>query len=481
MDSLVLGLITKIRTDQRIADSLKKAAIEREERADSLLREIQQIARKANSAATRAIINQLILDVANLKRQNADTDSIQRRAIASFLLNEENDDPSELRFDIYQALSTATDDLRSLNAHFDEVQDVLYDTDKDLLFSAGSDGYIRIWRWGDDSNNYENIHSFRHSNNNIGIRALALDNRERRFLLSGDNNGRTYLWDTWLFQEGSIQTTFLETRRIFTDAAVDQLIPNGHNQDSVFFFAISTDGQVAEITVLNEKIIDVGQPSYFKGKNVLSLSASPETILIAFTDLTGYRVQLLNPAVMTIKHSFDLDPDTKINTSAFAKNGRHFALGRDSSQILFLENKSGIWEETEINLSDGEEAITISNLSFVQNDKYLVAIGTDNNARVWEIDPEVSLLPTESQPLIIDIGTWGKKVAEIPARGAILAVAGRDHSIKVFSFTEDSMVEKISHSMGIKPEDGLTDPHFQKIISDYNINALEGFGGLNSQ
>ena len=454
-----------------------------------------------------ALARQYILNVDNLDEQGANRESMNKIALLAFLNSYEFllKDTLDLRAGIYQSLSTASGDYELVNeeGHFDKIRGLIFYSKEDVLLTAGDDGYVNFWKKvenGIDSKKYRIISFLEQNIEPAFISSIYVD-PVNEILLTGDERGFVKIYNLPdLFKEFTNRSERLEKRmnrcqkkrntrwlnifdrentmvrrigkirkksekakkltsrphitQVFYDSGVIRFLGDGNK-----LFATNTNGRILELFLeprrkflsnkLNPNKLKINFTSPLSEINLLNGKAvdfNSEKSLMAFQEAESFQFKIRN---LTSKRNYsfpqDLVPGEIIYTIAFNEKGDLLAAGGKSGRLYLWKINGEEVQPIEIPAKDllMKHGASIMELAFAGEYKYLISGGGDQKVRVWELNQNPDTLISK-RPLEIETHSWVSHIA-LNSKGTQprVAVTGTDAVIKIFSLSEEHIVEEI--------------------------------------
>ena len=313
--------------------------------------------------------------------------------------------------------------IRTLTGHEEEIADLSFSPDSQMLASTDFDGVIMLW----DPQTGRNIRTLRHENDDDPVYAVSFS-PDGQMLASGDSDGVIVLWNP---RDGKRIRTFKNTNRITQlgfspdgrilasqsaeEGDSDKVIvllwdPRtgkrvrtlNHQEDDVYFGGFSPDGRMLATPYSDDKLV-LWEPHNgkrirtFENKiQIASISFSPDGKVLAASDFdesimlwdphNGRRINVID------SEKYDVD------SVSFSPDGRMLASGCKYGEIFLWDPQTGRHIRT---LTEHEAEVT--ELSFRQ-DGQMLASGDDRGTIIlWDPHNGKSVRTLEHKSSVLDL------------------------------------------------------------------------------
>lgn len=381
-----------------------------------------------------------------------------------------------------------------LQGHTDDVNDVAFSPDGNILASASSDQNIILW----DVNSHEQITllPMRHSSS---VQAVAF-NHDGSILASGDSNGKIVLWSIQTFDP---ITSFV----VKGEKTIENLVfsPDGHllissqtdgsaifwdlttyqamNEANVFFVGSSTSvsfGENSNDLILAGSLINAITLVEGKTKEAQTIETdtafgivalSPNGKILAAETLSG-NVTLWDIGTKKVIHQFFVANNNSVYSLAFSSDSRYLAFGNSNHTITLwdLEPLSYLCETI-------RGTGSINDISYNPANGILASAGDDGIINFWNT---VTKKPI-SEPLVAHDD--GVTTIDFSPDGRLLASGGRDQAVLLWDVAKQTPISEplLGHTSWFNRINSVRFSPDGKLLASGDADGVIIFWDVNTQ
>jgi WD40 repeat protein/energy-coupling factor transporter ATP-binding protein EcfA2 len=340
-------------------------------------------------------------------------------AVQAYNFNHENRGP-ENDPDLYQALSSVTNDQEILRGHEDAVRAIVLSDDNKILVSAGDDGKVLIWNLSAPEKAPVSLLTGQNGKN--GIRSVAISSE---WIVAGCFNGKILAWQRSLPQN---QPRVLTAHKGVVTCLNYDIVNNR-------FTSAGIDGHIIQWGWKNNGFQLNRIDSVNTAINAIDYSSNQTSFIIG---CSNGMIKIIN-TVDASKNKTISNSGVPVLSIAFGQGGKIFAAGDEKGRLRIWDNSNQAVLTNEL---IGWHSSGIISLAFSNDAKYISTSGFDKRIRTLSLDKgnQESYTITKHDLWIYDVifSKDGSKVISCSAdktirlftAGCNLLASGADRKIK---------------------------------------------------
>jgi len=409
--NIAFQFATEAQKQQKIAEMQRELAISNEKQANIQRDRADQQRDRADKLRLLSIAQSMAVKSVQIDNDTARKGLLALQAYKFYSENGGNPNQHDIYDGLYYALKDLkVKDYNALHGHKDAVRSVVYNSDGNTMYTAGSDGKILKWNMDGKSSTPIQIYAGTYA---MGSLSISPNNA---FLAVGGASSNIRLINISKSDNASLT---LKGR-----------------QQNVLFTAFTPDNQSlvsvgADSTVLLWNIAAGTSSIVYKDKSIIkSVAMHP----------AGDRIALANDkgeiTIISLHNAFQPNPIDKnaivAYSLAFSHDGGFLAIGNIAGvvRIIDIDNKRLV-----VSLP-GQKA-RVNELEYSKDDKKLAAASFDGTIMVWD------LTELNEQPLVLkDHTNWVWSLAFSPAGDKLVAGCG-DNLIRIWPTSSKVMSDQI--------------------------------------
>lgn len=315
------------------------------------------------------------------------------------------------------------------------VRSVIFSSDGERMYSAGSDGRLLMWDMRNEDRNYIEIFNRDHVN-----RVINLSPNERYLALGTDDN-HILVMDLRNKEEGTFEISGHEGGTIY-----DLVFLPGNEQ----FISTGADKKILLHTLSDRSTVQIAQIT----SKALALAISPDgKELAAGTDAGDVWLFDLTSREYSSRQIF-VKGGGPIYALHFDHAGRRLAFGDNEGDVIIWDLK----EKKQYGPRLAGFTSAVSDVQFSPNDSLLAASSRDKTVRMWDLDlKNIYDLPT----VFSDHGDWVWSLDFHPAGGQFVT-GSKDGIIRMFDIKPNAYADRLC---GLLTRN-LSDTEWRQFVGD---------------
>jgi len=328
---------------------------------------------------------------------------------------------AEYNPDIFNALSSLADEIKTLRGHSDDVRKTICSPDGYTIASCSDDGTIKIWNY---KNNDGAILTYRQENEGTkGFRCIAFS-PDGNLMSAGAVDGSVYVWDM---------------RRDFNKP----VILKGHT-GIINDIAFNRDGKII-VSCSSDGTIRLWEPASVMSKGQIIEQSFIKLNCIAFDYSGKYLTRGAEDGSIKIYNFFNLiekplilqNGGKAVRCIAYTPDGSTLAAGYNNGLVKIFEIKHPANKPIEL---IGHSS-AINAVAFSPDGKMLASASSDKTARLWNFRKNDEL------PVILENhDSWVYSVC-FSTDGEKVITSGSDKTIKIGGVKTAVLASKIQNKI----------------------------------